>query len=59
MNNAIQNIDIYTITGQKIKSLTLKIKSAVIDLTDITQGTYFVYVTMTNGTRSVQKVIKK
>jgi hypothetical protein len=55
----IQNIDVYTITGQKIKSVTLKTSSAVIDLTDITQGTYFVYVTMTNGTRSVQKVIKK
>jgi hypothetical protein len=55
----IQNIDVYTITGQKIKSVTLKTSSAVIDLTDITQGTYFVYVTMTNGKRSVQKVIKK
>lgn len=55
----IQNIDVYTITGQRIKSLTLKTKSAVIDLTDITQGTYIVYVTMKNGACSVQKVIKK
>jgi hypothetical protein len=55
----IENIDVFTITGQRIKSLSLQTKSAVIDLTDITQGTYFVYVTMKNGKLSVQKVIKK
>jgi len=55
----IQNIDVYTITGQKIKSLSLKTNSTVIDLTDLKQGTYFVNVTMKNGSQSIQKLIKK
>jgi len=55
----IQNIDVYTITGQRIKALPLKINSTTIDLTDVRQGTYFVYVTLKNGTRSIQKIVKK
>jgi len=55
----IHNVDIYTITGQKIKSVTLRNQSAAIDLNDITQGTYFVAVTLKNGTRSIQKIVKK
>jgi hypothetical protein len=55
----IESVDVYTITGQKIKSVALKTSSAVIDFTDITQGTYFVAVTLKNGTQSIQKIVKK
>jgi hypothetical protein len=55
----INNVDIYTITGQRIKSVTLKTHSTAIDLNDITQGSYFVAVTLNNGTRSMQKFVKK
>jgi hypothetical protein len=55
----IQSVDVYTITGQKIKSVALETSSAVIDFTDITQGTYFVAVTLKNGTQSIQKIVKK
>ena len=55
----IHNVDIYTITGQKIKSVSLRNHSTAIDLNDITQGTYFVAVTLKNGTRSIQKIVKK
>jgi len=55
----IQSVDVYTITGQIIKSVPLKTQSTVIDLNDIAQGTYFVTVTLKNGARSIQKVVKK
>jgi hypothetical protein len=55
----IRNIDVYTITGQKIKSVTLKTSNTTIDLSDLTSGTYFVTVTLKNGTLSVQKIVKK
>ncbi len=55
----IQNIDVYTITGQRIKSLPLKMNSTTIDLTDVRQGVYSVVVTLKNGTRSIQKIVKK
>ena len=55
----IVKVDVYTITGQIIKSVSVKTHGAIIDLNDITQGTYFVAITLKNGTRSIQKVIKK
>jgi hypothetical protein len=55
----IQSIEVYTITGQKIKSVTPRTHNTTIDLNDITQGTYFIVVTLKNGSRSIQKVVKK
>jgi len=55
----IESVDVYTITGQKIKSVVLETSSAIVDLNDITQGTYFVAVTLKNGSRSIQKIVKK
>jgi len=55
----IQSLDVYTITGQRIKSVVLKAHSTSIDFSDLNQGTYFVAVTLKNGTRSIDKVVKK
>jgi len=54
----IQRIDVHSITGQKIKSLTLNTLNAIVDLSNLVQGTYIVYVTLNNGTRSIQKITK-
>jgi hypothetical protein len=55
----IRSVEVYSMTGQRIKSVTLKTHATAIDLNDITQGTYFVAVTLKNGTRSIQKIVKK
>lgn len=55
----IQSIDVFTITGQRVKSEMLKTYNTAIDFTDLNQGTYFVAVTLKNGTRTIQKVVKK
>lgn len=55
----IQSIDVFTITGQRVKSEMLKANNASIDFSDLKQGTYFVAVTLNDETRAIRKIVKK
>jgi len=55
----IQSIDVFTITGQRVKSEALKAHNTSVDFTDLKQGTYLVAITLKNGSRSIQRIVKK
>jgi hypothetical protein len=53
-------VDIYSIGGQRIKYYAdVKSELASITMDDINRGTYFIWITLKDGSRSVHKVIKK
>lgn len=54
----IDNVDIYNIVGQKIKSYSLGKTDAAVDLSSLTNGVYIVKVTSANTQKSI-KIVKQ
>lgn len=56
--DVIQAIRIFSVTGKEVKSLVMDSSHADVDLSDLTEGVYFVQACMANGKVSIGKIIK-
>lgn len=55
--NKIKSVDIYEATGRKVK--TVKLESESINVSDLKSGSYYLEITLNDGTLSFEKLIKE
>jgi len=55
--NKIKSVDIYEATGRKVKSV--KLESESINVSDLKSGSYYLEITLNDGTLSFEKLIKE
>ncbi len=53
----IKSVDIYESTGRKVK--TVKLESESINVSDLKSGSYYLEITLNDGTLSFEKLIKE
>ncbi|WP_296313647.1 CotH kinase family protein [Winogradskyella sp. UBA3174] len=55
----IQNITIFNLLGQQVKTFQVNFKLGEIDISELTNGAYFLNLKLINGARVTKKVFKK
>jgi len=60
VQSSIKSVIIYDVTGKAMQgSTSITITNATIDVSNLSNGLYFLHVEMSNGQRSVRKVVKE
>ena len=55
----LKSISILNLVGQNVKTIAINTKTAMVDMSDMPQGAYFVKVLNANGISTTQKIIKQ
>ena len=57
--HAMQNISIYNLVGQQIKTIQINAKSREINIKNLSEGTYILNLKLLNGASVSRMIVKK